>query len=159
MSKYLFWYFIRFRPFVGYLPRFQEIQFTLNLFWIFKILPLLGFCVGSLFCNAVHNVLSSFAIILLRKRSSWFFYLNCFLGFLCSVSLPCGTVDWSVIMAFPARTHLDLFSIMWARTWDFQQCGISTCVDSDKPLYAHFKLRHSKWCSVSSLTIIKYSSD
>ena len=37
--------------------------------------------------------------------------------------------------------------------------GILACVDSDKPLQPLFKLRNSKWCSVSSLTIIKHSSD
>ena len=34
-----------------------------------------------------------------------------------------------------------------------------TCVDSDEPLQPPFKLRHSKWCSVSSLTVIEYSGD
>ena len=34
-----------------------------------------------------------------------------------------------------------------------------TSVDSDEPLQPSFKLRNSKWCSVSSLTIIEYSSD
>ena len=34
-----------------------------------------------------------------------------------------------------------------------------TSVDSDEPLQPPFKLRNSKWCSVSSLTIIEYSSD
>ena len=45
--------------------------------------------------------------------------------------------------------------------FEFQQCGILTCVDSDEPLQPPFKLRNSKWCSVStcSLTIIEYSSD
>ena len=47
----------------------------------------------------------------------------------------------------------------WASAWDFQQCGILTCVDSDEPLQLPFKFRNSKWCSVSSLTIIEYSSD
>ena len=46
-----------------------------------------------------------------------------------------------------------------AATCDFQQCCILTCVDSDEPLQPPFKLRNSKWCSVSSLTIIEYSSD
>ena len=32
-------------------------------------------------------------------------------------------------------------------------------VDSDEPVAHPFKLRHSKWCSVSSLTLIEYSSD
>ena len=35
--------------------------------------------------------------------------------------------------------------ILWASAWDFQQCGILTCVDSEKPLQPHFKLRNSKW--------------
>ena len=33
---------------------------------------------------------------------------------------------------------------------DFQQCGVLTSVDSDEPLQPPFKLRNSKWCSVSS---------
>ena len=44
-------------------------------------------------------------------------------------------------------------------TCDFQQCGILTSVNSDKPVQPSFKLRTSKWCSVSSLTLIEYSSD
>ena len=46
-----------------------------------------------------------------------------------------------------------------ASTCDFQQSGILTSVDSDEPLQPPFKLRNAKWCSVSSLTIINYSSD
>ena len=46
-----------------------------------------------------------------------------------------------------------------AATCDFHQCGILTTVDSDEPVQPPFKLRNSKWCSVSSLTIIEYSSD
>ena len=42
---------------------------------------------------------------------------------------------------------------------NFQQCGILTSVDSDEPVQPPFKLRNSKWCSVSSLTVIEYSSD
>ena len=48
---------------------------------------------------------------------------------------------------------------IWAATCDFQQCGILTGVDSDKPVQPPFKLRNSKWCLVSSLTVIEYSSD
>ena len=50
-------------------------------------------------------------------------------------------------------------------TCDFQQCGILTSVDTDKPVQQSFKLRklqiirNSKLCSVSSLTLIEYSSD
>ena len=44
-------------------------------------------------------------------------------------------------------------------TCDFQLCGILTSVDSGEPLQPPFKLRNFKWCSVSSLTVIEYSSD
>ena len=47
------------------------------------------------------------------------------------------------------------FIIKWAVTCDFQQCGILTSVDTDVPVQPPFKLRNSKWCSVSSLTLIK----
>ena len=40
-----------------------------------------------------------------------------------------------------------------AATWDFQQCGILTSVGSDQPVKPTFKLRNSKWCSVSSVTL------
>ena len=39
----------------------------------------------------------------------------------------------------------------------FQQCGSLTSVDSDEPVQPSFMLRNSKWCSVSSLTLIEYS--
>ena len=44
-------------------------------------------------------------------------------------------------------------------TCDFQQCGILTSVDSDEPEQPPVKLRTSKRCLVSSLTLIDYSSD
>ena len=47
----------------------------------------------------------------------------------------------------------------WASACDFQQCGILISVDSGEPVQPPVKLRNSKWCSVSSLTIIEYSSD
>ena len=40
----------------------------------------------------------------------------------------------------------------------FQQCGILTSKDSDEPVQPPFKLRNSKCCSFSSLTIIEFSS-
>ena len=42
----------------------------------------------------------------------------------------------------------------WATTSDFQQCSILTSVDSDESLQNPVKLRHSKCCSVSSLTVM-----
>ena len=50
-------------------------------------------------------------------------------------------------------------NMKWAAAWDFQQFDILTSEDSDQPLQPPFKLRNSKWCSVSSLTITEYSSD
>ena len=41
----------------------------------------------------------------------------------------------------------------------FQKCGILTSVDSDEHVQPPVKLRNIKWCSVSSLTLIEYSSD
>ena len=38
-------------------------------------------------------------------------------------------------------------------------CGILTSADSDEPVQPPFKLRNSKLCSVSSITLIEYSSD
>ena len=40
-------------------------------------------------------------------------------------------------------------------TCDFQQCGILKSINSDKPVPPPFKLKNSKWCSVSSLTVIE----
>ena len=51
----------------------------------------------------------------------------------------------------------DVFYI-WAATCDFQQCGILTSVHSDEPVQPLFKFRNSKWCSVSSLTLVEYSA-
>ena len=49
--------------------------------------------------------------------------------------------------------------IFWAAAWDFQQVDILTSVSSDEPRLPSFKLRNSKWYSVSSLTTMEYSSD
>ena len=50
-------------------------------------------------------------------------------------------------------------NIIRAVTCDFIQCSILTSVDSDEPVQLPVKLRNSKQCSVSSLTVIEYSSD
>ena len=46
-----------------------------------------------------------------------------------------------------------------SRDMCFPKCGIVTGVDSDEPVQPTVKLRTSKWCSVSSLRVIEYSSD
>ena len=55
--------------------------------------------------------------------------------------------------------HFYGYIYIWAMTRNFQQCGILTSVDSDEPVQPHFKLRNSKRCSISSLTLTEYSSD
>ena len=67
-----------------------------------------------------------------------------------------------LVWAFAGRTFQIVGNLMprlRASAWDFQQCGSLTCVDSDEPLQPPVKLSNSKWCSVSSLTIMEYSSD
>ena len=44
---------------------------------------------------------------------------------------------------------------IWAATCDFQQCVILTSVGLDEPVPPPFKLRNSKWWSVSSLIFIE----
>ena len=55
-----------------------------------------GFCVWSLLCYALYGVLSSFAIILTRKRAGCFtlqcVIVNMSCDGLCSVTLPHGTI-------------------------------------------------------------------
>ena len=38
------------------------------------------------------------------------------------------------------------------------KCGILTYIDSDEPVQPPFKLRNSKWCLASSLTVIEWTS-
>ena len=42
-----------------------------------------------------------------------------------------------------------------SRDMRFPQCGILTSVGSGEAVQPPFKLRNSKWCSVSSLALIK----
>ena len=51
--------------------------------------------------------------------------------------------------------YIEQFYI-WAVTCDFQQCGILNILDSDEPVKPPVMLRNSKWCSVSSLSLIDY---
>ena len=57
--------------------------------------------------------------------------------------------------------YLALYLTLYLSINNVSQCirFQTTSVKSDEPLQAPFKLRNSKWCSVSSLTIIEYSSD
>ena len=65
--------------------------------------------------------------------------------------------DYPYMMHLNASCNRNLqkHNIIYASACDFQQSGILTGVDSDEPLQPPFKLRNTKWCSVSSLTIIE----
>ena len=75
----------------------------------------------------------------------------------------------SVFVEFLGHTHMlfenPIIPILvqniniWAATCGLQKCGILTWIDSDKPVQPSFKLRNSKRCSISSFTLIEYSSD
>ena len=65
-------------------------------------------------------------------------------------------------MSYEKRSTNSLFfskRFPYSMTCDTQQCGFLTSVDSDEPVQLPVKLRNYKWASVSSLTIIEYSSD
>ena len=59
----------------------------------------------------------------------------------------------------PVEKRWPMGIVNCAAACDFQQSGILTSVDSEQLVQPHFKHRKSKWCSVSSLTVIEYSSD
>ena len=66
------------------------------------------FCVVSLFCGVVLVLVSSLAIILLKKRDlASLLYRGC--DRLCSVSFDSGPVGWSAVYDFhwvnPSHTH------------------------------------------------------
>ena len=74
-------------------------------------------------------------------------------------AVPCWRGPWRCLLLVPSLPVVSPAILVWAVTCDFQQCGISTSVDSDEPVQPPFKLRISKCCSVSSSTIIKYTND
>ena len=80
-----------------------------------------------------------------------------YIGDFCILKSTSSTDVWSFQMWLEwsqFRTAL----LIWAATCGFQQCGILTRVDSGEPVQPPSKLRNSKSCSVSSLTVIEYSS-
>ena len=88
--------------------------------------------------------------------------------FLLNNSFYCGTCLWFATayfstylsrgMWFPCVV-LDLSIPDLCPLSYLQQCGILLSVHSDEPVQLPFKLWNSKWCTVSSLRIIEYSSD
>ena len=65
----------------------------------------------------------------------------------------------SVTKYISVTTYQEAYILNKASARDFQQFDILTSVDSDGPLQPPVMLRNSKWRSVSSLTLIEYSSD
>ena len=89
-------------------------------------------------------------------------YLSGWMAITYLLVLPHQSFETSVlgvkISSFIVSSVLAMDGI-WALAWYFQQCGILTCVDSDEPLQPLFKLRNTKCCFDSSLTVIGYISD
>ena len=94
----------------------------------------------KLFGRHIKTYVQSLSIIglLVDNWVKWFSFveLGCYVN--CTI--------WSIYLVW----KLQCAYVIWASAWDFQQCGILTCVDSDEPVQPPFKLRNSKWCSVSS---------
>ena len=74
----------------------------------------------------------------------------------CSIS---SKMSWTGSDTIWGSYTVCIIVCLWAVSCDFQQCDILTSVDSDEPVQPPLKLRSSKWCSESSLTVVEYSSD
>ena len=99
--------------------------------------------------NCVLDVMWMAVFCVSSSRCRWY-ALQCLI-----VTFPCH----KLFVGYAYNVSVCKDGYIWASACDFQQCGILTWVDSDEPLQPPFKLRNSKWCSVSSLTIIEYSID
>ena len=78
---------------------------------------------------------------------TWLYRLLIFAPFL--------TLVWKSCCTFQNKPNYTV----WAVTCDFQHCSILTWIYSGEPVQPLFKLRNSKWCLVSSLRLIEYSSN
>ena len=74
------------------------------------------------------------------------------------MDMPCSFLVTSLPSSFIIHTLSNSIRGI-SGTFDFQQCGILTSVDSDEPVQPSFKLRNYKWCLFSGLRVIAYSSD
>ena len=91
----------------------------------------------------------------LRHNQLFFYFSNSVSNFSKYVVTPWNAQNEVVLMRAPAWIIHSYKNTTWATTCDFQQCGILTSVDSGEPVQPTFKLRKSKLCSDSSLTIIE----
>ena len=71
------------------------------------------------------------------------------------------SVQWSRLLPCKGNedAHIQKSLKQYEPRHNFQQCGILTSVDSDKPVQPPLKLRNPKRCLVSSLTLLEYSSN
>ena len=60
-------------------------------------------------------------------------------------NLPVSIKNSIILFSCIFESSVMIWYCIWAATWDFQQCGILTSVDSVKPVQSPFKLRNSKW--------------
>ena len=81
----------------------------------------------------------------LQRVKNWYQYVTFFIPIYLTFCEICAHSE--IICSI----HIIFFDIyIWAVTCDFQLCGILTSVDSDVPVQPPFKLKTSKWCSLSS---------
>ena len=73
-------------------------------------------------------------------------------------SYDCQYAEYMIVIN-PDNTILRLKSVSAIVLYEPRHENILTSIDSDDPVQPPFKLRNSKWCSVSSLTIIEYPCD
>ena len=112
-----------------------------NLDYINILLKVADFLVP--YISSLHRILMTRVLQLTVSGSCWFF-----------------EVFYWCILELIDKVHLNFrCTLIWAVTCNLQQCGILTCVDSDEPVQPPVNLRNTKGCSVSSLTVIEYSSD
>ena len=120
-------------------------------------------CVLLFFCGLDHGISIKWAVwVPLLAGAVWVYQLFRGLGSFNGLACLCisvGSVRLAVLWRFCRLVvtwcFKDLCGYNWAATCDFQQCGILTSVDSYAPVLPPFKLRNSKWCGVSSLTVIQ----
>ena len=83
--------------------------------------------------------------------------LNLVWVFICIQTLHMRNYIWvSTVCQNTYNRKENVVKHIWAVTRDFKQCGILTSVDSDEPVQPPFKLRNSKLCCISCLTVKGY---
>ena len=111
--------------------------------WLLDVMWLLVFCVSSSCCSGL-------------ICSVWLWHFMVILTFLYNIQCTYSQVFVKFKDFFKnflkrlsySFQGLQVMIYIWDVTCDFQ-CGILTSVDSNEPVQLSFKIRNSKWCSVS----------